>query len=121
MAPPSTAAILKQLVGTWGEVVINLGVIIALLSSWLVWTLLVAQLPWACARDGTFPKIFGKTNKNGIASISLWVSTVIMQLAMLLVYFSNNAWNVMLSITGVVLLPAYIGSAGYLWKLIGTK
>ena len=47
--------------------------------------------------------------------------TVIMQLAMLLVYFSNNAWNVMLSITGVVLLPAYIGSAGYLWKLIGTK
>ena len=38
MAPPSTAAILKQLVGTWGEVVINLGVIIALLTSWLVWT-----------------------------------------------------------------------------------
>ncbi len=82
---------------------------------------LVAQLPWACAKDGTFPKVFAKTNKNGIASVSLWVSTVIMQLAMLLVYFSNNAWNVMLSITGVVLLPAYIGSAGYLWKLIGTK
>lgn len=121
MAPPSTAAILKQLVGTWGEIVINLGVIIALLSSWLVWTLLVAQLPWACAKDGTFPKIFAKTNSNGIASVSLWVSTVIMQLAMLLVYFSNNAWNVMLSITGVVLLPAYIGSAAYLWKLIWTK
>ncbi len=36
LAPPSTAAILKHLVGTWGEIVINLGVIIALLSSWLV-------------------------------------------------------------------------------------
>ncbi|AZS51103.1 amino acid permease [Entomomonas moraniae] len=121
LAPPSTAAILKQLVGTWGEVVINLGVIIALLSSWLVWTLLVAELPWACAKDGTFPKVFAKTNKQGIASVSLWVSTVIMQAAMLLVYFSNNAWNVMLSITGVVLLPAYIGSSAYLWKIVAQK
>lgn len=118
MAPPSTAAILATLVGVWGEVMINVGVIIALLSSWLVWTLLVAQLPWACARDGTFPKVFAKTNKAGIASLSLIISTAIMQGAVILVYFSNNAWNLMLSITGVVILPAYIGSAAFLWKII---
>ncbi len=120
IAPPSTAAILGKLVGLWGEVFINLGVIIALLSSWLVWTLLVAQLPWACAKDGTFPKVFAKTNQAGVASASLWVSTIIMQAAMILVYFSNNAWNVMLSITGVVVLPAYIGSAAFLWKVMWT-
>lgn len=121
MAPPSTAAILEHLVGTWGGIFINIGVIIALLSSWLVWTMLVAELPWACAKDGTFPKVFAKTNKNGVASVSLWVSTIIMQAAMFLVYFSTDAWNVMLSITGVVILPAYIGSAGYLWKLMWKK
>lgn len=121
LAPPSTAAILGALVGAWGEIFINIGVIVALLSSWLVWTLLVAELPWACAKDGTFPKVFAKTNSNGVASVSLWVSTIIMQAAMLLVYFSNNAWNVMLSITGVVILPAYIGSAAYLWKVMWTK
>lgn len=120
MPPPSTAAILGKLVGLWGEVFINLGVIIALLSSWLVWTLLVAQLPWACAKDGTFPKVFAKTNQAGIASVSLLVSTIFMQAAMILVYFSNNAWNVMLSITGVVILPAYIGSAAFLWKVMWT-
>lgn len=121
LAPPSTAAILGQLLGEWGAIFINIGVIIALLSSWLVWTLLVAELPWACAKDGTFPKVFAKTNKNGVASVSLWVSTAIMQVAMLLVYFSTNAWNVMLSITGVVILPAYIGSAAYLWKIMWLK
>lgn len=121
MAPPSTAALLSHLVGDWGGVFINAGVIIALLSSWLVWTLLVAELPWACAKDGTFPKIFAKTNKNNVASFSLIVSTCIMQAAMLLVYFANDAWNVMLSITGVVILPAYIGSSAYLWKLAATK
>lgn len=120
MAPPSTAAILGSLVGLWGEILINVGVIIALLSSWLVWTLLVAQLPWACAKDGTFPRLFAKTNKAGIASVSLIISTAIMQAAIILVYFSDNAWNLMLSITGVVVLPAYIGSAAFLWKIIAT-
>ena len=113
---PSTAAVLGKLVGEWGLVFVNLGVIVALLSSWLVWTLLCAELPWACAKDGTFPKFFAKTNSAGVASGSLWVSTWVMQAAMLLVYFSNNAWNIMLAITGVVILPAYIGSPGYLWK-----
>ncbi|MCR9088044.1 MAG: basic amino acid/polyamine antiporter [Rhodobacteraceae bacterium] len=118
MAPPSTAAILGSLVGLWGEILINVGVIIALLSSWLVWTLLVAQLPWACAKDGTFPRLFARTNRAGIASVSLIISTAIMQAAIILVYFSDNAWNLMLSITGVVILPAYIGSAAFLWKII---
>ena len=40
-----------------------------------------------------------------------------MQIFMLLVYFSDNAWNTMLSITSVMVLPAYIASAMYLWKL----
>ncbi|MGP2446649.1 basic amino acid/polyamine antiporter [Pantoea ananatis] len=117
MSPPSTAAILSALVGEWGSVFINLGIIIALLSSWMVWTLLVAELPWACAKDGTFPKFFSKLNNNGVASNALWVSTIVMQAAMILVFFSTNAWKVMLSITGVVILPAYIGSSAFLCKL----
>ena len=40
-----------------------------------------------------------------------------MQLFLLLVYFSNNAWNTMLSITSVMVLPAYFASCAYLWKL----
>ena len=39
-----------------------------------------------------------------------------MQLALLLVYFSNNAWNMMLSITAVMVLPAYLISTLFLWK-----
>jgi arginine:ornithine antiporter/lysine permease len=120
LAPPSMAAIMGSVVGNWGTYFVNLGVVISILSSWLVWTLLVAELPWAGAKDGTYPKIFATTNRNGTASVSLWVSTAIMQAMMILVYFSNNAWNVMLSITGVMVLPAYIGSTGYLWKLIAT-
>jgi arginine:ornithine antiporter/lysine permease len=121
LAPPSVAAILGSLVGQWGVYVINIGLMIAVLSSWLVWTILLAELPWAGAKDGSYPKVFAKTNEHGAASVSLWVSTAIMQAIMLLVYFSHNAWNVMLSITGVMILPAYIGSTAYLWKLLATR
>ena len=118
IAPPSTAAILGSIVGKWGEYFVNGGVLISVLACWLVWTMLVAELPWAAAKDGTYPKVFARTNANGAANVSLWVSTAVMQLMMLLVYFSNNAWNVMLSITGVMIMPAYLGATGFLWKLM---
>ncbi|MEO7940082.1 MAG: basic amino acid/polyamine antiporter [Burkholderiaceae bacterium] len=118
IAPPSMAAILGSLVGKWGEYFINGGVLISVLACWLVWTMLVAELPWAGAKDGTYPKVFATTNKNDAASVSLWVSSAVMQATLILVYFSNNAWNVMLSITGVMILPAYIGATGFLWKLM---
>jgi len=120
IAPPSMAPILGSIVGKWGEYFVNGGVLISILACWLVWTMLVAELPWAGAKDGTYPKVFATTNKNGSASVSLWVSTAVMQAMMILVFFSNNAWNVMLSITGVMILPAYIGATGYLWKLMAT-
>lgn len=118
VANPSTAGVLEKVVGPWGAWVMNIGLLIAVLSSWLAWTMITAEIPQAAAQNGTFPKQFAKENKNGAPSVSLWVTSILMQLAILLVYFSNNAWNTMLSITGVMVLPAYIFSTAYLWKLV---
>ena len=114
---PSTAGVLQALVGPWGAWLMNIGLLIAVLASWLAWTMIVAEMPYAMAKNGTFPKIFSSENENDSPNVSLWVTSSIMQLAMLLVYFSNNAWNTMLSITGVMVLPAYLISSCYLWKI----
>lgn len=114
---PSTAGILKEVIGPWGAWIMNIGLIIGILASWLAWTMIVTEMPFAMAKNKTFPKIFGRTNKNDAPTVSLWVTSMLMQLAMFLVYFSNNAWNTMLSITGVMVLPAYLTSCCYLWKL----
>ena len=114
---PSTAGILEKVVGEWGSWVMNIGLIIAVLASWLAWTMITAEMPYAAAKDGTFPKFFAVENSHGSPSASLWVTSILMQLAMLLVYFSNNAWNTMLSITGVMVLPPYLASTAYLWKI----
>ncbi|MGN1063673.1 MAG: amino acid permease [Alphaproteobacteria bacterium] len=117
IANPSTAGVLEAVVGTWGAWLMNIGLIIAILASWLSWTMIVAEIPYAMAGSGAFPKLFGKENQNGSPATSLWITSALMQLAMLMVYFSNNAWNTMLSITGVMVLPAYLTSCAYLWKL----
>lgn len=114
---PSTAGILEKITGAWGAWLMNIGLLISVLSSWLAWTMVTAQIPQAAAENGTFPKEFASENKNGAPNVSLWVTSSLMQVFMLLVYFSGNAWNTMLSITGVMVLPAYLASCAYLWKI----
>ncbi|MGV2470562.1 amino acid permease, partial [Bacillus subtilis] len=40
IATPSTAGILKSLTGDWGEWLINIGVLVSVLTSWLAWTMI---------------------------------------------------------------------------------
>ncbi|MBR3675611.1 MAG: amino acid permease [Alphaproteobacteria bacterium] len=117
IANPSTAGVLEVLVGRWGAWLMNIGLLISVLTSWLAWTMVTAQIPQAAAENGTFPQAFAKENEHHAPSVSLWVTSSLMQIFMLLVYFSNNAWNTMLSITGVMVLPAYFASCAYLWKI----
>lgn len=117
VANPSTAGVLEKIVGPWGAWLMNIGLLVAVLSSWLAWTMVTAEIPQAAAQNGTFPKEFTKENEHGSPSVSLWVTSIMMQIFILLVYFSNDAWNTMLSITGVMVLPAYFASCAYLWKI----
>ncbi len=119
---PSTAPLLAETVGgSWGAWLMNLGVIVALLTSWLAFTIMIAQIPYAAAQDGTFPRIFKHLNPKGSPDISLWVTSGIMQLTMIFVYFENNAWNTMLSVTSVMILPPYLACTAYLWKLCAAR
>lgn len=117
LANPSTAGVMKSLTGDWGEWLINVGVLISILSSWLAWTMICAEIPMVAAQNGTFPAAFAIKNDKGAASTSLWVSSAIMQAVLLLVYFANNAWLALLAISAVMVLPAYFTSAAYLIKV----
>lgn len=114
---PSTAGVLGAAVGSLGTDVMNVGVLLSVLVGWLAWTMLCAEIPMIASQNGTFPKLFQKRNRKGAASASLWASSIIMQLVIFLVYFSNDAWRTMLDISAVTVLPAYIGSTAFLLKM----
>lgn len=112
---PSLAYVLEHAVGPWGTVFIVLSVLLSVLSCWLAWTILVAELPFEGAKDGVFPKVLSHENAHHSPAPSLWLSTVVMQATMFVVLFANNAWLWLVAITGVMILPAYFASTAFLW------
>ena len=118
MSDPSMAAIMQKKFGDWGAIMVNIGVIISVLSSWLVWMLMLGQMPLFASRDGIFPKRFTKTNSKGAPSYSLLWTAIIVQVLLILCHFtSGNAWNTMISITSVMAMPCYLLCCLFLWKI----
>lgn len=118
MSDPSMAAIMQAKFGTWGAVMVNAGVIISVLSSWLVWMIMLGQMPLFAARDGIFPKAFSKTNgKNAPTWALIWTAIIIQALLVLCHFTSGNAWNTMISITSVMAMPCYLLCCLFLWKI----
>jgi len=91
--------------------------IISVLAGWLAWTMLCAEIPMVAGQKGAFPRAFARTNKKQAANVSLWVSSFVMQAAMFLVYFSNNAWTTMYNISALMVVPAYITTTLYMAKI----
>lgn len=116
LASPSAAYVLKAAVGDWGAVFISVALMLSILSCWLAWTILVAELPHEGAKGGVFPKFLARENSHHAAAPSLWISTVTMQIAIFVVLFAHNAWTWLISITGVMILPPYLASTAFLWK-----
>jgi arginine:ornithine antiporter / lysine permease len=114
---PSMAGVFEPLVGAWGAALINLGLIISVGGAFLCWTLLCAEIPYTCGRDGTFPRWFGVENHNGSPAHSLWTTNILIQLFLILSYFSQSAYQFFYFIASVAILPPYVLSGGYALKL----
>ncbi len=121
MGAPSTAELLTMKIGAAGKYIINIAVILSILASWLVWTVMLAEQPKSGAQMYVFPKVFARTNKKGAAYVSLYISTAIMTLFLLIAFFAKDAWTLMLSITGVMYIPCYITCIMYLFKVAFDK
>ena len=114
---PSMAGVLEPLVGAWGAALINLGLMISVGGAFLSWTLLCAEIPFTCGRDGTFPKWFGAENENGSPANALLATTILIQLFLILSFFSKNAYQFFYFIASVAILPPYVLSGAYALKL----
>jgi arginine:ornithine antiporter/lysine permease len=117
---PSMAGVLASVVGPWGAALINLGLIVSVGGAFLAWTLLCAEIPFVCGKDGTFPKWFAVENANGSPANSLWVTNALIQLFLILALFSTSAYQFFYFIASVAILPPYVFSGAYALKLAVT-
>lgn len=114
---PALASLLEQVVGHWGAVVIDLGLVISILGAWLSWTLFTAEVPYEAAKHDSFPKIFMKTNRHGTPIVSLITTSVCMNLFFFVFVISANAYQFIYSLATAIVLIPYLLSALYQIKL----
>ncbi|KAA8733175.1 amino acid permease [Acinetobacter qingfengensis] len=115
MHNPSMATILTQLIGLPGTIIITVGLIISVASSYLSWTLYATEIPFLAAKNAAFPEIFSRTNQNNVPISSLWLTSIVVQGSLIAVYFFNKNYTQLLLISSVmILLPYFLVSAFYL-------
>ncbi|MBP3040546.1 arginine-ornithine antiporter [Bacillaceae bacterium Marseille-Q3522] len=113
---PSLAYVFESVIGKWGAAFINLGLIISVLGAWLGWTMLASEIPYLCGKNGLFPKIFAKENKNGAPVHSLWITNGLIQIFLLTFLFTEQAYNFAFSLASSAILIPYAFSAFYQLK-----
>ncbi len=116
----STADVLARVAGPWGSVLIRLGLIVSVAGAFLSWTLFAAEIPFVAAGEGMMPKLFGKENAKGSPSGALWITNILVQVFLVVTYFSQSTYTALFYIASVAILVPYVFSGAYALKLAVT-
>ena len=118
LSQPSVGGVLSAAVGPWGATFIGVGVIVSVLGAYLAWSLMAAEVLSIAAKKGDMPAFLGKENANGVPSMAVLMSTVLVQLVLVATLFSADAFTFALSLCSHLSLLPYLLSAAYLLKLV---
>jgi arginine:ornithine antiporter / lysine permease len=110
---PSMAGVLESAVGTWGAVLIYVGLIVSVGGGFLAWMLLAAESLFTPAGGGVMPAGLGKTNANGVPANALWLTNGMVQLFLVLTLFSEASYLALISLSTAMILVPYLFSAAY--------
>ncbi len=114
---PQMAQILESVVGRWGAILVNIGVIISILGALLGWTIIAAECPYEAARQGVFTAAFAKSNKNGSPSVALIITNLLVQTFLLIILFSESSYLAFYTIGSSMIMLPYLLSALYYEKV----
>jgi arginine:ornithine antiporter/lysine permease len=116
----SMANVLERAVGSWGSILVRIGLVISVAGAFLSWTLFAAEIPYRAAHEGMMPGVFAKENHKGSPSGSLWITNVLVQVFLVLTYYSNSTYLALFYIASTAILVPYVLSGAYALKLSWT-
>ncbi|WP_245945689.1 amino acid permease [Corynebacterium senegalense] len=113
----SMGAVLEAVVGPWGGAFISLGLCLSVLGAYVSWQMLCAEPLVMMAGDGLLPKKLAATNHLGAPWLAQLVSTVVIQVFVIIFFASEASYNAMVQLATIMYLLPYIFSALYLMIL----
>ena len=105
---PALGNNLKLIVGNWGAVAINFGLIVSTIISWLSWTMLPAETTMLIAKDKVMPKIWGKTNAKKAPTASLVITAILQTIFLFSLLFTTEAYQFAYSLASAAILFSYL-------------
>lgn len=118
---PSMGGIMKSIVGEWGAALISFGVIISLIGAALGITIVSSHIPNTAAKKGHFLSVFAKENKYGAPSNAALVSTGIVQIFLIITYFSASTYQFFYGISASMIMIPYFLSCLYYLTIVMKK
>jgi arginine:agmatine antiporter len=120
-APFAEAA--RLAIGTPGVILISVCAVLKSIGSLGGWMMLVGQSAQAAARDGMFPRIFGRENANGVPGAGLVIVSVLMTIVLFATMSPTLAdqFNRIVNIAVILIIVPYIYSVVAVVKVIHDK
>jgi len=118
---PNLAYIMEAVVGSWGAVLINFGVIVSLLGGLMAVMIEAMEISNSAAKMGSFCRFFEKENKNGSPMNSLILSLAIAQVLLIITYFNESTFQALYYMTGSTLMLPYLLCALFYAKVVKAK
>lgn len=118
---PSMGGVLRAAVGEWGAVFVSVGLIVSVLGAYLAWTLMAAEVLYVAAKDDDMPRFLNKISDVDVPGPALLMSTILVQVMLVVTMFSADAFNFALDLTSALTLIPFLFAAGYALKLALTR
>ena len=118
---PSTALVLKAVVGTWGAYFISIALIVSLLGAFLSWTLVAAEVLYVAAQKDSMPRFLGRQNRGHAPAAALWLTNGLVQAFLIMTLFAQSAYDLALVMTTSMAIVPYLLVAAYALKLTLTR
>jgi arginine:ornithine antiporter/lysine permease len=118
---PSMATVLESVVGHWGSTVISIGVVVSVLGAYLAWTLMAAEVMFIPATNADMPRFLRRENKAKTPIVALVLTSVLIQVFLLITLTTDDALNFMLDFSTSLTLVPYFLVAAYGLKIALTR
>jgi APA family basic amino acid/polyamine antiporter len=106
--------------GRWGGNAVAIAAIVSGIGALVGWTLIVAEMPQAAARDRLFPARFARESKAGVPAFGIIVSTLLASVLTVVSYtsFDNVFTTIVLLSVFTAVIPYLFSAAAQLYWLM---
>ena len=117
MPNPSMTGIMEHMIGTSGKILITFCLIVSVLASYMSCTMFSAEVMYQASKTQVFPRFLNKKNENDTPISSLWFTNIVIQIILVLVFFTSKGYDVLIQLATTMILVPYFLVGTYLLRL----